>query len=290
MDEIYPRKYKKCPECVGKGRIRCPTCKGRREIIINLNAWHHMLNVPAEERMDCPNPKCSGRGSIECPICEGRGYVEREQRLKASNAELMSGVASRHDARNVEEVRRHIESVNASKRAKREAFIRDDFKQAKREALSSIDALLTHDSSDQTNTEKTAKGNSARISLPDLFSAPPPLGFQRDRTSLLLDLPSYNPTLDELCEDFERFNQEAPGLRMLSDSVLNREVSERRLANLMRALRAELSKIEFHTIGGEEKLKKLKSAVYGGNTPESVSSAIFHLWFQVAYAREVGVL
>jgi hypothetical protein len=88
MHEIYPQKYRACPRRFGKGRIRCPTCKGRHEII-NTDSWHPGVNVPAWEYKPCPNPKCSGRGTIECPICEGRGYVEREQRLKASNAELI---------------------------------------------------------------------------------------------------------------------------------------------------------------------------------------------------------
>jgi RecJ-like exonuclease len=93
MHEICPEKYRICRCCDGNGRIRCPTCKGRHEIIINLNAWDHRLNVPAEEHMTCPNPKCLGRGTIVCPECEGRGYVEREQRPKVSNAELTSEVS-----------------------------------------------------------------------------------------------------------------------------------------------------------------------------------------------------
>jgi hypothetical protein len=295
--ETDPQGYRPCDNegCAGRGWIRCKTCKG--EGSIQVESWDYSSSYRGRPRWRKKICKvCSGEGKIKCDVCNGTGSIARGERLKASNAELISGVASRHDERYFEEVRRHVKLL-------------DDFEQAKREALSSIDAQLTHDSSDQTNTETTAKGNSARISLPDppplppplgfqrdrpsflpdLFSDPPPLGFQRDRPSLLPDPPSYNPTLDELCEDFERFKQEAPRLRM-SDFVYNRNNSERRLANLMRALRAELSKIEFRTIGVEEKLEKLKSAVDGENTPESVSSAIFHLWFQVAYAREVGVL
>ena len=99
MDVAYPKKYKVCPRCTCKGRIPCDRCNGKGELI-ERNAWDMGTNSPAWAYTPCP--KCSdpgqlrgtGRGSFECPTCEGRGYVEREQRLKASNAEQIREVGS----------------------------------------------------------------------------------------------------------------------------------------------------------------------------------------------------
>jgi DnaJ-class molecular chaperone len=73
MHEIYPDRYRKCPKCVGKGRIVCPTCKGRHEI----QRIREGVSGQVLEFSPCPNPKCAGRGTIECPNCKGTGDQER---------------------------------------------------------------------------------------------------------------------------------------------------------------------------------------------------------------------
>ena len=50
----------RCPECLGKGEVLCPVCKGTRKDQRN-NDW------------ECSY--CGGKGHKECPLCYGRGTV-----------------------------------------------------------------------------------------------------------------------------------------------------------------------------------------------------------------------
>lgn len=48
----------KCKECLGKGEILCPVCKGTKKDPRNN---------------DKPCGYCNGRGHIQCNFCNGKG-------------------------------------------------------------------------------------------------------------------------------------------------------------------------------------------------------------------------
>ncbi|MBQ8003634.1 MAG: hypothetical protein IJ299_00865 [Oscillospiraceae bacterium] len=54
---------KRCSECLGKGEILCPVCKGTRK-------------DPRNTACECGY--CNGNGHVSCNICSGSGKVDDE--------------------------------------------------------------------------------------------------------------------------------------------------------------------------------------------------------------------
>lgn len=51
-----------CKACVGKGHVKCPTCKGRGRIVPMIEPTHTCRN-------------CGGGGQVKCGVCNGKGRV-----------------------------------------------------------------------------------------------------------------------------------------------------------------------------------------------------------------------
>ena len=59
---------KRCPECLGKGEVFCPVCRGTRKDPRNLS---HSCSY------------CDGKGHVRCIICEGKGQLHDNDDFKA---------------------------------------------------------------------------------------------------------------------------------------------------------------------------------------------------------------
>ena len=59
---------KRCPECLGKGEVFCPVCKGTRK-------------DPRNPSRSCGY--CGATGHVRCGVCSGRGQIEDNDDYKA---------------------------------------------------------------------------------------------------------------------------------------------------------------------------------------------------------------
>lgn len=59
---------KRCPECLGKGEVLCPVCRGT-------------CKDPRNSNHSCGY--CGGIGHVRCNVCDGKGKIDDNDDYKA---------------------------------------------------------------------------------------------------------------------------------------------------------------------------------------------------------------
>ncbi len=277
--DIDPQGYQPCGECAGTGWIRCTGgCLG--DGWIEQESWDYALNRPRWTRQVCPT--CHGLGGWKCKICDGTGSIARERRFEAdAPAELTSGVSRTYEPSLTE--------------------LREDFYQAKREALAALKVLPSQHLEGEVAKAREAKARETTQSERRIQSAD-----------------ALNRRYSELNRQYSEFNRRTDKLLRRTDKLLSGESSDElvsfplggkpfvfskssplvylKIAEFCKLLTEEIRTLEFNAAGAEEKLRWLDGPLRefamafpddskGSDKLKNVDSAVTAMWYSV-YQKE----
>lgn len=124
-----------CPDCGGKGRVKCSVCNGNKELYAcsACNGEGHVYEADSITEDECPAcggagiifcSSCDSYGEVECETCNGKGSVNVPAPKPVTPKSMVTSKSTAAKKKNPIRIKTTVRRVKASKLKKAKRTIR----------------------------------------------------------------------------------------------------------------------------------------------------------------------